>query len=344
MDCGNSADVLLRVQDLRTHFYTYEGIVQAVNDVTFCIHRGEIIGLVGESGSGKSVTALSIMRLVRPPGKIIGGEVLFENRNLVALSEAEMQEIRGREIAMIFQEARPALNPLFPIGYQIARVLRLRKKGISKKEARQRTVNMLRSVRIPDPEKRFRAYPHELSSGMCQRVMIAIALSGNPKMLIADEPTTGLDVTVQVRVLDLLRERVRSAQVTCLFITHDLGIVAELCDRIVIMYAGRVVETGTVEDIFHNPRHPYTKGLIQSTLRVDIEETVSTIPGVVPDAIHLPSGCKFHPRCPFAEELCEEEEPDIIPAGYEHYSRCHIVSGRIVKEMRKEAWEVAFEE
>jgi len=337
MDHGNSADVLLRVQDLRTYFYTYQGIVQAVNGAAFSIYRGEITGLVGESGSGKSVTALSILQLVGPPGKIIGGEVLVGERNLLALGQAEMQNIRGREISMIFQEPRLALNPVFPVGDQIARVLRLRE-GISKREARQRAIDMLRSVEIPDPERRVRAYPHELSGGMCQRVMIAMAMGANPKMLIADEPTTGLDVTVQALVLDLIRERVRSARTACLFITHDLGIVAELCDRIVIMYAGRVVEHGTVEDIFCSPCHPYTQGLIESTLRVDIEKPIATIPGVVPDAIRLPSGCAFHPRCPFAEALCREEEPAMVSAGDNHFARCHIVSNRISKKMRKEVW------
>lgn len=337
MDRDYSADVILHVRDLRTHFYTYEGVVRALNGVTFPVYRGEINGLVGETGSGKSVTALSVMRLVGPQGKIIGGEVLLEDRNLLVLSEAEMQHVRGEEISMIFQDPRAALNPLFRVGDQIARLLRLRE-GLSKKEARRRAIEMLRQVEIPDPERRARAYPHELSSGMCQRVMIAIALSANPKVLIADEPTSGLDVTVQAVVLDLIRERVQSAGAACLFITHDLGVVAELCDRVIVMYAGRVVEYGTVEDIFHNPRHPYTQGLIESTLRVDIEKPIATIPGTVPDAIRLPPGCAFHPRCPFAEALCHEEEPAMILARDGHYARCHVLSNRISGEMREEAW------
>ena len=332
-------ETLLEVRGLHTYFYTYEGVVKAVNSVTFVLNRGEITGLVGESGSGKSVTAQSIFRLVKAPGKIVEGEVRLDGQDLMSCSESEMQTVRGRQISMIFQEPRAALNPLFTVGDQIGRVIQLRE-GCSRKAAESHAIEIMRAVDIADPERRANAYPHELSGGMCQRVMVAIALSANPLLLIADEPTTGLDVTVQAQVLDLIRLRVKSAGSACLFITHDLGVVAELCERVIVMYAGRVVEQGPVTEIFSNPRHPYTQGLIASTLRVDINKPISTIPGTVPDAVHLPSGCTFHPRCPFAEELCAQEEPSMVAAGLHHGTRCHIVSGRIEGEMREEAWEL----
>ena len=330
-------DTLLEVRGLHTYFYTYEGVVKAVNSVSYRLKRGEITGLVGESGSGKSVTAQSIIRLVKAPGRIVEGEVWLDGQDLMSCSEAEMQTVRGRKISMIFQEPRAALNPLFTVGDQISRVIQLRE-GCSRSVAERHAVEMMRAVEIADPDRRASAYPHELSGGMCQRVMVAMALSANPLLLIADEPTTGLDVTVQAQVLDLIRLRVKSAGSACLFITHDLGVVAELCERVIVMYAGRVVEQGPVAEIFSNPRHPYTQGLIASTLRVDIDKPISTIPGTVPDAVHLPSGCTFHPRCPFAEELCQQEEPQMVEAGRDHTTRCHIVSGRIEREMLEEAW------
>ena len=332
-------DTLLGVMGLHTYFYTYEGIVKAVNSVSFGLNRGEITGLVGESGSGKSVTAQSIIQLVKAPGKIVSGEVWLDGEDLMSFSRDEMQAVRGRKISMIFQEPRAALNPLFTVGDQISRVIQLRE-GCARSIAESRAVEMMRAVEIADPERRAGAYPHELSGGMCQRVMVAMALSANPLLLIADEPTTGLDVTVQAQVLDLIRSRVRSAGSACLFITHDLGVVAELCERVIVMYAGRVVEQGPVSEIFARPRHPYTQGLIASTLRVDIDKPISTIPGTVPDAVHLPSGCAFHPRCPFAEDLCQQEEPPMVEAGQDHVTRCHIVSGRIKKDMIAEAWEL----
>jgi oligopeptide/dipeptide ABC transporter ATP-binding protein len=330
-------DTLLEVRGLHTYFYTYEGVVKAVNSVSYRLNRGEITGLVGESGSGKSVTAQSIIRLVKAPGRIVEGEVWLDGQDLMSCSEAEMQTVRGRKISMIFQEPRAALNPLFTVGDQISRVIQLRE-GCSRSVAERHAVEMMRAVEIADPDRRASAYPHELSGGMCQRVMVAMALSANPLLLIADEPTTGLDVTVQAQVLDLIRLRVKSAGSACLFITHDLGVVAELCERVIVMYAGRVVEQGPVAEIFSNPRHPYTQGLIASTLRVDVDKPISTIPGTVPDAVNLPSGCTFHPRCPFAEELCQQEEPQMVEAGRDHTTRCHIVSGRIEREMLEEAW------
>lgn len=338
LDYRNS-DTLVEVRGLHTYFYTYEGVVKAVNSVSYNLNRGEITGLVGESGSGKSVTAQSIIRLVKAPGRIVNGEVWLDGQDLMSCSEAEMQTIRGRKISMIFQEPRAALNPLFTVGDQISRVIQLRE-GCSSKIAQNQAIEMMRAVEIADPDRRASAYPHELSGGMCQRVMVAMALSANPLLLIADEPTTGLDVTVQAQVLDLIRQRVKSVGSACLFITHDLGVVAELCERVIVMYGGRVVEQGPVAEIFSNPRHPYTQGLIASTLRVDIEKPISTIPGNVPDAVNLPSGCTFHPRCPFAEDLCQQEEPQMVEAGHGHTTRCHIVSGRIEKEMREEAWEL----
>ncbi|MXY95660.1 MAG: ABC transporter ATP-binding protein [Caldilineaceae bacterium SB0670_bin_27] len=334
---ARNSDTLLDVLGLHTYFYTYEGVVKAVNSVSYKLNRGEITGLVGESGSGKSVTAQSIIRLVKAPGKIVEGEVWLDGQDLMSCSETEMQTIRGRKISMIFQEPRAALNPLFTVGDQISRVIQLRE-GCSRSVAETHAVEMMRAVEIADPDRRANAYPHEMSGGMCQRVMVAMALSANPLLLIADEPTTGLDVTVQAQVLDLIRLRVKSAGSACLFITHDLGVVAELCERVIVMYAGRVVEQGPVAEIFSNPRHPYTQGLIASTLRVDIDKPISTIPGTVPDAVHLPSGCTFHPRCPFAEELCQLEEPQMVEAGHGHLTRCHIVSGRIEREMLEEAW------
>ena len=332
-----NSDTLLEVRGLHTYFYTYEGVVKAVNSVSYRLNRGEITGLVGESGSGKSVTAQSIIRLVKAPGKVVEGEVWLDGQDLMSCSEAEMQTIRGRKISMIFQEPRAALNPLFTVGDQISRVIQLRE-GCSRSVADSHAVEMMRAVEIADPDRRANAYPHELSGGMCQRVMVAMALSANPLLLIADEPTTGLDVTVQAQVLDLIRLRVKSAGSACLFITHDLGVVAELCERVIVMYAGRVVEQGPVAEIFSSPRHPYTQGLIASTLRVDIDKPISTIPGTVPDAVNLPSGWTFHPRCPFAEDLCQQEEPQMVEAGKNHTTRCHIVSGRIEREMLEEAW------
>ncbi len=330
-------DTLLEIKELHTYFYTYEGVVKAVNSVSYLLYRGEITGLVGESGSGKSVTAQSILQLVKAPGKIVDGEVWLDGQDLMSCSHAEMQAVRGRKISMIFQEPRAALNPLFTVGDQIGRVVQLRE-GCSRSDARKHAIEMMRAVEIADPQRRANAYPHELSGGMCQRVMVAMALSANPLLLIADEPTTGLDVTVQAQVLDLIRTRVKSAGSACLFITHDLGVVAELCERVIVMYAGRVVEQGPVAEIFQNPRHPYTQGLIASTLRVDIDKPISTIPGTVPDALRLPTGCKFHPRCPYAEEPCQYEEPEMLEAGHGHTARCHIVSGRIEREMQEEAW------
>ena len=339
MHRASKTDTLLEVKGLHTYFYTYEGIVKAVNSVSYGLNRGEITGLVGESGSGKSVTAQSIIQLVKAPGKIVSGEVWLDGEDLMSFSQNEMQAVRGRKVSMIFQEPRAALNPLFTVGDQISRVIQLRE-GCTRSVAESHAVDMMRAVEIADPERRASAYPHELSGGMCQRVMVAMALSANPLLLIADEPTTGLDVTVQAQVLDLIRTRVRSAGSACLFITHDLGVVAELCERVIVMYAGRVVEQGPVSEIFARPRHPYTQGLIASTLRVDIDKPISTIPGTVPDAVHLPSGCAFHPRCPFAEDLCQQEEPAMVEAGPDHSTRCHIVSGKVKKDMVEEAWEL----
>src|SRR5687767_15916900 len=303
---------LLEVNNLKTHFPTRAGIVRAVDDVSFYIDRGELLGLVGESGCGKSMTALSIMRLIAPPGKIVGGEILFKERDLMKFSNAEMRAIRGDDIAMIFQDPMTSLNPVFTVGEQIAEALRLHR-GLSRKAARQAAVQAMREVAIPDPEMRANDYPHQLSGGMRQRVMIAMALACDPELLIADEPTTALDVTIQAQILELLDELRRTRRLAVLLITHDLGVVAETADRVCVMYTGKVVEESPVEAIFENPKHPYTQGLLRSVPKLtahDIEKAVrlQTIEGVVPTPTNLPPGCHFAPRCEFRMERCTHGE------------------------------------
>ncbi len=304
---------MLSVEKLVTTFSTDDGQVTPVDGVSFTVGRGETVGLVGESGCGKSVTSLSVLRLLpSPAGRIAGGRILFEGRDLVALSEREMRNIRGRDIAMIFQEPMTSLNPVFTCGNQIIEALR-RHKRVSVAEAREQALELLRLVGIPMPEQRLNAYPHQLSGGMRQRVMIAMALSCNPRMLIADEPTTALDVTIQAQILDLLRQLKQRFAMAVLLITHDLGVVAETAERVVVMYAGRVVEEAPVRDIFHKPLHPYTEGLLRSVPRLDRRcGSLSVIEGVAPDFFNLPSGCRFHPRCPLSERRCTEEVPRLI--------------------------------
>jgi oligopeptide/dipeptide ABC transporter ATP-binding protein len=315
---------LLEVSDLRTHFHTDQGIARAVDGVSFAVERGEVLGIVGESGCGKSVTSLSILRLVpEPPGEIVAGSsVRFDGRELLALSRSEMRSVRGNDIAMIFQEPMTSLNPVYTVGDQIAETVRLHRR-VGRKAAKGQAVEMLRLVGLPDPEERAGAYPHELSGGQRQRVMIAMALSCEPDLLIADEPTTALDVTIQAQILDLLaslRERLGMAMI---LITHDLGVVAEVCDRVAVMYAGRIVEQGRVGDIFDDPRHPYTQGLLRAIPRLGRRaERLTVIPGIVPNPIEWPSGCRFNTRCPYAWDRCLREEPQLIPVGSEHASRC----------------------
>lgn len=297
---------ILEVKDLKTSFFTDELEVKAVDGVTFGLPRGKTVGLVGESGSGKSITSLSVMRLIDSPGKIIGGEILFNGENLLDKSESAMRDIRGKDISMIFQEPMTSLNPTFTVGRQISEAYKIHEK-LGKKEARERSIEMLKLVGIPSPEKRIDQYPHELSGGMRQRVMIAIALACTPDLLIADEPTTALDVTIQAQILELISELQEELEMSVLLITHDLGVVAETCDYVAVMYCGKIVEYADVKSIFNNPQHPYTVGLIQSIPPhdQDIEGDLSVIRGSVPSPAEMPDGCRFAPRCPFASEICK---------------------------------------
>lgn len=316
--------MLLEVRDLRTFFRTDAGVARAVDGVSFAVDAGEVLGIVGESGCGKSVTSLSVMRLVpQPPGEIVdGSSIRFKGRELLDLDQAGMRDVRGNDIAMIFQEPMTSLNPVHTVGEQIAEALRVHR-GMKKTQAWARAAELLRLVGIPEPDERVRAHPHQLSGGQRQRVMIAIALACEPELLIADEPTTALDVTIQAQILELLgslRERLGMA---ILLITHDLGVVAEVCDRVVVMYAGQVVEEGTVEDIFRDPRHPYTQGLMQAMPRLGRrQDRLAVIPGMVPGATAWPEGCRFHTRCPYGWDLCVREPPDLFDAGPGHRSRC----------------------
>jgi oligopeptide/dipeptide ABC transporter ATP-binding protein len=307
---SSDPDVLLDIQDLRTHFHVMDGVVKAVDGVSFSLRRGRTLGVVGESGCGKSVTALSVMRLLdMPPARIPSGRILFEGRDLLTLSEDEMRKLRGNEIAMIFQEPMSSLNPVFTIGTQISEAVRLHF-GVDKNEARDRSIEALRLVGIAFPERRIKQYPHEMSGGMRQRVMIAMALACEPKLLIADEPTTALDVTIQAQILDLIRTIQERTQTAVLLITHDLGVVAEMADDVVVMYAGRVVEHGTVDEVLLQPRHPYTEGLLTSIPSKGMRgQRLNVIKGSVPNPFNMPTGCNFAPRCPYRFEPCDELDP-----------------------------------
>jgi len=318
---------LLSLRDLRTYFLSKRGEVRAVDGVSYSISKGEIIGLVGESGSGKSVTALSILRLVpSPPGKIVGGQIMFDGMDLLALSKSEMKKIRGGRISMIFQEPMRSLNPVFTIGEQISEAIRLHQ-GLKKKEALERSIEMLKMVGIPSPKRRIKDYPHELSGGMRQRVMIAMALSCHPDLLISDEPTTALDVTIQAQILELMGDLRQKLDMAILLITHNLGIVAETAQRIVVMYAGKIMEEAPTLQLFENPLHPYTRGLQRSIPKIgqkyrSSNRKLQEIPGVVPDLHQLPHGCRFHPRCPEAGERCKLEEPEMSEVEPNHFVRC----------------------
>lgn len=320
------SDLLLEVQNLKTRFKTDDGAFFAVDDVSFSVKKGQTLGIVGESGCGKSVTSLSVMRLIQKPGNIESGKVLFKGQDLLGLSDNKMREIRGNEIAMIFQEPMTSLNPVYTIGDQIEEAILLHQKDLNKQQARERAIEMLRKVGIPAPEKRFHEYPHQLSGGMRQRVMIAMAISCNPELLIADEPTTALDVTIQAQILDLMRKLQKDFGAGMILITHDLGVVAEMCQEVAVMYAGRVVEFGTVEDIFYRPKHPYTKGLLDSIPHFETGhklEQLNTIKGMVPSPLNLPKGCRFADRCPYVQDDCRAAYPNLENLRGIHKVACY---------------------
>jgi oligopeptide/dipeptide ABC transporter ATP-binding protein len=315
---------LLEVKNLKTYFFTDDGVAKAVDDVSYTVDRKQTLGVVGESGCGKSVTALSIMQLIpNPPGKITGGQILFDGKDLLKLSEEDMRSIRGNKIGMIFQEPMTSLNPVFTIGDQIEESILLHQK-VSKEEAKLRAIDMLRKVGIPAPEQRYGEYPHQLSGGMRQRVMIAMALSCNPDILIADEPTTALDVTVQAQILELIASLQESLGMGVIIITHDLGVIAEHADNVVVMYASHVVEYSTANEIYFNPMHPYTVGLLGSIPKLNVEaDRLMTIEGTVPVPTNYPVGCNFAARCPYATEQCLKTEPALIEHESGHWIACH---------------------
>jgi oligopeptide/dipeptide ABC transporter ATP-binding protein len=322
----NGRENILQVSDLKTYFYTEDGVVKAVDGVDFEVKRGEIMGLVGESGCGKSVTSFSVMRLIGMPGRIVEGRVTFDGQDLLGLPESEMTHIRGNRISMIFQQPTGCLNPVFKVGDQISEVLDIHQ-SLGKEAGWERAIELMQMVGIAEPEKKAHAYPHELSGGQAQRVMIAMALACIPELLIADEPTTALDVTIQAQILDLMRDLQSKMDTSIILITHDLGVVAEMVDRVAVMYAGRIVEETDVKTLFQDPRHPYTEGLIASVPVMGVvQEQLATIPGSVPNLIDLPPGCKFAPRCAARVEneltICTEEEPKLKPVAPGHAVRC----------------------
>jgi len=316
--------ILLQVRDLKTYFYTDAGVVRAVDGVSYDLRQGETLGLVGESGCGKSVSALSILRLIaNPPGKIVGGEIFFEGKDLLKISEEEIRSIRGNHIAMIFQEPMTSLNPVLTVGLQIGEALELHR-NMNKKETREEILRLLRMVGIPDPERRIGDYPHQFSGGMRQRVMIAMALSCNPKLLIADEPTTAVDVTIQAQLLEVVKELTSRLGTAVMLITHNLGVVARHVNRMAVMYAGRIVEQGPAAEVYAHPRHPYTIGLLASVPRLDKprKERLVPIDGQPPNLILLPPGCSFIPRCSYRMEICSKERPELRPVGDGHFTAC----------------------
>jgi peptide/nickel transport system ATP-binding protein len=338
---GATGELLLEVDDLHTSFRTHDGVVRAVTGVDFKVHRGEILGLVGESGCGKSVTSLSILRLINAPGRIDKGRITFDGKDLLSLSEAEMRDIRGNRISMIFQQPTSALNPVMDLGSQVGEVLETHR-NMKRKAARERALELLRMVGIADPERRLKAYPHETSGGMAQRVMIAMALACEPELLIADEPTTALDVTIQAQILDLMRRLQQETGTAIILITHDLGVVAETCDRVAVMYAGEIVEQTDTATLFRDPRHPYTRGLISSIPVVgEIREELATIPGNVPNLVDLPPACRFAPRCVTREvesvEHSTEIHPSLLEAAPGHEVRCWLYHDREGRVTRTEA-------
>ncbi|APX95351.1 ABC transporter ATP-binding protein [Natronorubrum daqingense] len=330
---------LLEVEDLVVQFYTEDGVVRAVDELSYEIERGEKYGIVGESGAGKSVTSLSLMQLIESPGEIVSGEIRFKGQNLLDLSESELRDIRGNDIAMVFQDAETALNPVYSVGEQIAEAIRTHK-DVTDEEAKEETIELLERVGIPDASARYSDYPHEFSGGMQQRAVIAMALSCDPDLLICDEPTTALDVTIEAQILELLDELASDFDTAIQLITHDLGVVAELCDRVMVLYAGQAVERAPVEELYYEPKHPYTVGLMASIPRIgDEREELTTIPGAMPDLIDVPTGCRFHPRCPYAEDVCMKREPPLMDTDEEvvaddtentgHVASCHEYTGEL---------------
>ncbi len=318
---------LLEVKDLRTSFFTHLGEVKAIRGISFDVEKGESIGIVGESGSGKSVTSLSIMKLLLYPGKIVGGEILFNDEDLVKKSNKEMMSIRGNEIAMIFQDPMTSLNPVYTIGNQISEAI-IKHQRLSRSEAREKTLEMLKLVNIPDPEKRIKNYPHEFSGGMRQRAMIAIALSCQPQLLIADEPTTALDVTIQAQILKLIKDLNSKLNTSTMLITHDLGVVADVCSRVIVMYGGLIMEKGAIRDIYYEPMHPYTMGLLKSIPKVASEEKqrLIPIPGTPPDLLNPPTGCPFYARCDYAMRICNQEQPPYFKSeNGKHEAMCWLL-------------------
>lgn len=323
---NNSSKPLLEVKGLKTYFFTEDGVVKAVDGVDFDVLPGEVLGLVGESGCGKSVTSFSIMRLVGPPGKVVDGQIIFEGRDLLKISESEMVHMRGDRISMIFQQPQSSLNPVFKVGDQVAEVLQIHESK-AKDTSWEQAVELLKLVGIPDASRKAHAYPHEMSGGQAQRVMIAMALALSPQLLIADEPTTALDVTIQAQILDLIRDLRTRLGTSVILITHDLGVIAEMADRVAVMYAGRIVEHTDVNTLFEKPMHPYTQGLIGSIpVLGEVREELDVIPGNVPNLVNLPPGCRFAPRCRAREqyglEICTQVEPDLFPVAQAHTVRC----------------------
>ncbi|MGJ0846022.1 ABC transporter ATP-binding protein [Tissierella praeacuta] len=317
---------ILNIRNLKTYFYTDKGVVPAVDDVSIQVNKGQIVGIVGESGCGKSVTSLSILQLIDLPGKIVDGEIIFNGENLLNYSKAKMRSIRGNKISMIFQEPMTSLNPAYTVGKQVAEVILIHNKKITKNEAKKIVINMFEHVGIPEPEKRYNSYPHQLSGGLRQRVMIAMALVCRSRLLIADEPTTALDVTIQAQILNLMKNLQKQIDTSIILITHNLGVVADMCDYVYVMYAGKVMEQGDVFELFDNPLHPYTEGLLKSIPRAnnnDVKlERLYSIKGIVPNLLYLPKGCRFSPRCDYAMDICREKEPELVDSGNGHLVRC----------------------
>jgi len=315
-------DTLIEVKNLKTYFFTEDGVVKAVDGLDFRVRRGETLCIVGESGCGKSVTSLSVMRLLGGSGDVVDGEILFDGENLLDLTDEEMRKIRGNRISMIFQQPTTCLNPVFRIGEQIVEALQVHQ-GLTQEEATRRTAELLKMVGIADPARRMEAYPHQISGGQAQRIMIAMALACNPELLIADEPTTALDVTIQAQILDLMRDLRQKVNTSIILITHDLGVVAEMAENVLVMYAGKAVEYGPVKEIFSEPKHPYTQGLLASIPVLGVvKDELSTIPGSVPNLLNLPPGCRFAPRCPYRMEQCTTEDPPLIRLEGDRLVRC----------------------